>query len=130
MELYWWLVIVVVGGIIGLVLVQSLIGRAINITDAGRLYLSAELKKMGIRHLFPNELVIELADRSSSTASMMAKMDGKSTMTAKTEMVSFIDSQVMQIGMWLRGDDLVKKQKSFAAVMEKYSVPFGAASRR
>jgi hypothetical protein len=27
-----------------------------NITDAGRFYLSAELKKMGIRHLFPNEL--------------------------------------------------------------------------
>jgi len=103
MQWYWWLVIVVVGGIIGLVLVQSLIGRAINITDAGRLYLSAELKKMGIRHLFPNELVVELADQSSSTASMIAKMEGKSTMTAKTEMVSFINSQVMQIGMWLRG---------------------------
>ena len=43
-------------------LVQTLVGRAISIKDAGRYYLSAELTKMGVRHLFPNECVFELAD--------------------------------------------------------------------
>jgi hypothetical protein len=56
-------------------------------------------------------------------------MDGQSPMSAKTEMISYIGSQVMEIAMWLRGDDLVRKQNGFAAVMERCGIPFGAAAR-
>ena len=86
-------------------------------------------EKAGVRHLFPDELVIELADQCSQTAAMSAKMRGDSQMTAKTEMVDFLNSQVDGIGMWLRGEGLVKQQKAFVAVMEEYGIPFGVVRK-
>jgi hypothetical protein len=55
-------------------------------------------------------MIFEIADRYSSTAATMAKMGGKSQMSAKTEMIGYLDSQVWQILAWLRGsDDLVNE---------------------
>src|ERR1700743_1609043 len=117
MEWYWWLLIVAVGGSIVFQLFRAFLGAAVNITDSGRMYLANELKKMGVRPLFPNECVIELADSSSSTATMVAKMEKQGGMYAKTEMIGYIDSQVMLIRMWLRGDDQAKKMPEIVSVI-------------
>jgi hypothetical protein len=129
MEWYWWVSIVIVGGVGAIVLLQTLTGAAVNITTAARLYLSSELKKLGIRQLIPDQLVDELADQASGTAAAFAKMNRQSQLTAKAEMIQYVDSQVMMLGLWLRGDGLVKNQKGFVATVGKYGIPFGLAGK-
>ena len=129
MEWFWWVALLVVLAMVSVPVVQYVIGRSIGIADTGRMYLSHELKKMGVRHLFPNQLIIEVADFASNTGATMARMGGQSQMTAKTEMISSIDNLIQQIAMWLKGDPWIKKQQWFSETMTKYGIPFGAVKK-
>jgi hypothetical protein len=131
MEWYLWVLIVLGGGFIAFQVFKTFLGASVPIGTAGRLYLSDHLKKMGIRHLVPDQCIAEIADRSSSVAEMMAKMGGKGQMSAKTEMVSSLDVQAQMIWIWYQGsDDLVKKDKPLVETMGKYGILYGCLGKK
>ena len=127
MEWYWWVLIMVVGGFIAFQILQWVVGRAINMTDAGRVFLDMQLKKLGVRQYVPNACVIEVADRVSVNWTETAELDNKSKSWAKDQMMPHLLSEARLITCWVSGDPGLEQFTELVASLKKYGVAHGAA---
>jgi hypothetical protein len=103
-------IIWIAGGLVALVLclylLQTFIGMAITLRAAGRVFLSAELKRAGIRQLVPDSCVFEIADNVTDTYAGLAERLGWSAMTTKTEILKPLERDARVVREWLRGRDI------------------------
>lgn len=88
MDNSWWLI----GGavllaFIAIKIAPAVIGASISVREAGRRYLSAEIKKYGIRECIPDACVFEVADHVTDFFSQYAQMKGQRGMWAKSEIL-------------------------------------------
>jgi hypothetical protein len=127
---YWWVLIVVVGGSVVWRFLPTAVGASIKVGDAARFYLSAELKKHGVRHLIPDQCIWEVADGICTHWKEMAELDNQSDTWVKTEMIPHLTLQGRLIVCWLNGDSGMERFEDLTTTLKKYGVPFGAESRR
>jgi hypothetical protein len=125
---WWWIGGATVLALIAVKAVPASVGMSISIREAGRLYLSAELKKYCIREYIPDACVFEVADHVTDFFSQYAEMKGHSGMWSKTEMLQPLERDARVILEWVRGRDIAGDRIQYIPdALKRHGVSLGAA---
>ena len=127
---WWWLIAgAVVFAFIAVKTVLAIIGASMSVGEAGRRYLSEEIKKYGIRQYMPDACVFEIADHVTDFFSQYAQMKGQGGMWAKNEMIEPLERDARVILEWVRGRDIAGDRIRYIPdALARHGVPLGAAN--
>lgn len=125
---WWWIGGAVVLAFIAVKAVPAIIGRLMSVREAGRRYLSAEIKKYGLSEHIPDACVFEVADHVTDFFTQYAEMKGQCGMWAKNEMLQPLERDARVILEWARGRDIAGDRIRYIPdALKRHGVPLGAA---
>lgn len=125
---WWWLIGgAVVFAFITVKTVPAVIGVSMSVREAGRRYMTAEIKKYGIRQYIPDACVFEIADHVTDFFSQYAQMKGQGGMWAKNEMIEPLERDARVILEWVRGRDIAGDRIRYIPdALKRHGVALGA----